>query len=107
MNARLLPPRIWYERQSCEFESWCQVVDETIRVSIKRDSYDAQSSARAYIWSPVERRWNVMAVVPYPLMSSLTVHAYRPTEGDPDHSGFYEDEAELLEMVEVLLHDPA
>lgn len=71
-----------------------------MKVEIERDSYDFQSSARAYVWSEVAMKWETAASVPYSQMETLRLSAY----ADKALACHFEDDVQtLMEEVRWLL----
>lgn len=102
-NAKMmLTERIWTDDNDTahNYEGWYELQGlnvggrEVMRVNIVADRRPLVSTARAYVWSPIERRWNVIAVIPVPLMHSTS---------PPDPANFLDDILELLEITEAVI----
>jgi hypothetical protein len=52
-------------RQSVEYRGVFEIKGEKIKIHIDVDSYDFQSSAKAYIYNAEEKKWNVLTSIPY------------------------------------------
>lgn len=66
--------------QSACFRKIFKLNDFKIKVEIKRNTYDMQSYAIAYVYSPTEMKWNSVYSIPYTNMLSLKVDAYSKAE---------------------------
>jgi hypothetical protein len=93
--------RFWQDRQSWNYQFLTKIEDIPVKVSIRRDSYDFQSYARAYVWSDEGMEWRLAASLPYEDMDTLDLPAY--VDDGRDWRYFEADEAALLEEVRWIL----
>lgn len=100
-SKRILPAKIWSERQNGRwcYEALWDLDGRRVKVSIRVDSYDMQSHARAEIFDPSANHWNPVASIPYPQMASLG-KAYAK---EAPAAEFDRDEKTLLTEVRSLL----
>lgn len=71
-----------------------------VKVEVYRDLYEAQSYARAEVFSPVSLKWNPLTSVPYPLMAATEQSHVSPAKVDP---ALREDAATLRAQALVIL----
>jgi hypothetical protein len=93
--------RFWKTRQAWCYRFLTKIEGYSVKISIKRDSYDDQSFARADVWSDAELKWNLAATIPYPDMQTLYL-SYTADNGDDYHWWEWDEEA-LLEEVRWIL----
>jgi hypothetical protein len=58
-------PRYWQGTQSHQFEQLFEHKGRKFKVLIKRDAYDAQSSAGIYGFDPAQLKWNLIDTIPF------------------------------------------
>ena len=90
--------KCWKEHQSAHYEAvvkWDNPV-ATLRVQIKRDTYDYQSYARIHKWDG--DKWQFITAIPYPLMESEAFAYDEPKEAD-----FQADFLRLLSEANAIL----
>lgn len=61
----------WKESQSVHYRQLANLGNFKIRIQIKRDSYDMQSHATAYVFRAADLEWKVVYSIPYPEMATL------------------------------------
>lgn len=91
--------------QSATYIQMCRFFEHKVKFEIKSDSYQFQSYARAYVWSPVELKWNLVASIHHGVMKTETGLAYKPhcRNGKPLASDFAIDREELVRRVTEIL----
>jgi len=58
-------------RQSRNLTRILKTGGHKLRITIKRDSYDFQSSAKIELWSEAEGKWNFVHSIPYAEMACV------------------------------------
>lgn len=96
-KVQTLDERTWQGSQSWNFEGVYRLIGSPhkLRVSIKRDSYNAQSHARIEIWSQAELKWNFVRALPWEQTTTFGTFAYQNSAPTAE---FATDTQELLEL---------
>tara|TARA_R100001594_G_C3936520_1_gene239532 strand:+ start:85 stop:405 length:321 start_codon:yes stop_codon:yes gene_type:complete len=79
-NATILSREYFNGQQSVGFEGLYEYKNHKLKIRIKIDSYDFQSSAKIFIFDKQELNWNLLASIPYSKMESNMVFCYRKVD---------------------------
>lgn len=77
ISAQIIEVKTWKGTQSVHFRKIMKLNDYKIKIEIKRDSYDNQSSAVGYFFNPTKMEWVVVYSIPYPEIKTNSGHIYR------------------------------
>lgn len=68
--VKMIEVKTWKGQQSAHFRKLVQINLFKVKIDIKRDSYDMQSHAIAYVFDPATMDWKVVYSIPYPHMQT-------------------------------------
>lgn len=110
-SPTLLQERYFNGTQSINYEGLFSFMDHKLKVSIKKDSYDFQSSCAVSIFDKAKNAWNRLASIPFRQMQTVIsdVYVYTKIEASGkglrhhDQDAFKKDIEELLDEAVLIL----
>ena len=99
-KATTLHKALAFGQQSAEYQETLQMGTAKLRILIKRDSYEFQSSAHIDAFSPTEMKWNWIAFIPHGIMATNKTVTYYPRATEAD---FKADRDNLLAQARAIL----
>lgn len=98
-STRVISTSVSEGRQSVTSQDIFAIGAHKIRLTIKSDSYDFQSSAVAEVWNGATLSWNRVHSIPYKLMKTRAGLIYVPKS----EWMFGADQVELMRVVQEVL----
>ena len=105
---RLSPMDLYPGQQSWESQSLWTYGPHKLRVLIDRDSYDFQSTIRAFVWT-ASLEWSLVATIPFELAPAplkAVSYVQRPTDKIPERKAAFEEAETLVLKAAVLVLAP-
>lgn len=93
-NLKTIKENYFKGSQSMSFEGIYKLNDYKIKVEIKKDSYDAQSYGRIWIWKNLE--WSFIASIPYSQLNVVLNGIYYGSEITSNIKTIFEKDAKIL-----------
>lgn len=85
--------------QSTQYEEHLVLKGEKIRITIKSDSYDFQSYAKAWVFNRSRLEWAPIASLHYGDMETPTGLAYKASEGWRNAGWYSADRCALIDRI--------
>ena len=102
-KAVLLEETINEGRQDVTARRVLSLGDFKVRLTIKSDSYQFQSFARAEVWNPATLSWNQVHSIHYAEMATPEGLCYHPNKSGLKITHFTRDFDRLLTMVKQII----
>ena len=102
-KAVILEETINEGRQDVTARRVLSLGDFKVRLTIKSDSYQFQSFARAEVWNPATLSWNQVHSIHYAEMATPEGLCYHPNKSGLNITHFTRDFDRLLTMVKQII----
>lgn len=100
-HFQLIDQQLYNKDQSWHYEGIYKYGDHKLRVYIRRNAYDHQSSLKVEVWNPEQLEWKMIRTVPMEKIRSSYEWTY--TKQNVPMGPFEEDAQDLLNMAAAIL----